>query len=356
MVTTTRTLEERFRQLLPPGADRVAVAEATYAALAHHVLHTFACFATTDPASGVVTWASKTRSLGVGDEEFAASEYGPPDVNKFEDVARRSPAVAALSLDTGGHPETCRRHREFMAPRFGFTDELRAAFTSRGVCWAALGIYRGPGDPPFDARDVEQVSGLLDSVVVAVQRSLFGATTPPEDASADPDDRPAGDPTGPAVLIVGADDRALHQTLAATAAVEDLGGLDHGSLPASLLHVVATTRTRGAPFEARTQGRSGRWLALRAAPLAADGRPGREVVVSVEAVPRGELRRLALAAHGLTTREEEVALLVLRGADTREIAAALFLSPHTVQDHLKNVFAKLGVGSRREMVARLVLG
>jgi DNA-binding CsgD family transcriptional regulator len=46
---------------------------------------------------------------------------------------------------------------------------------------------------------------------------------------------------------------------------------------------------------------------------------------------------------------------VPQGASTRSIAAALHLSPHTVQDHLKAIFAKLGVTSRREMISQLVL-
>jgi DNA-binding CsgD family transcriptional regulator len=96
-------------------------------------------------------------------------------------------------------------------------------------------------------------------------------------------------------------------------------------------------------------------VSLRAAPLR--GTAGSQgVVVTVDAVPRADLSRLALAARDLTAREQDVAVLVLQGADTRTIAAALHLSPHTVQDHLKTVFSKLGVNSRREMVARLVLG
>lgn len=114
------------------AADREALARTVYTAVARHVSFDFACFATTDPATGLITWASKTRDLGVGDEEFAATEYGPPDVNGFAEIARRRPPVGVLSVDTDGRPELCRRHREFMAPSFGFTDELRVAFVDRG--------------------------------------------------------------------------------------------------------------------------------------------------------------------------------------------------------------------------------
>ena len=341
-------LAERLRAATTAELDREALAQTVYAAVARHVPFDFACFATTDPTSGMVTWASKTRSLGVGDEEFAAVEYGPPDVNRFAEIARREIPVGVLSVDTDGDLDRCRRHRDFNHPRFGFTDELRVAFRSRSTVWAALALYRRAGDPPFTAVEGRQLGAVSGLVAEAVQRILFRR----EVGSAAP--VPSADTDGPAVFIVDAEDRVTHLSPAARAAVEELGGWDFGSLPANVLAVVATTRTQGGFAESRTLGCSGRWWSLRGAPL--DGAPGRsDVVVTVEPTPRATLSRLALAAHGLTAREEEVAVLVLQGANTRDIAASLHLSPHTVQDHLKTVFTKLGVTSRREMTARLVL-
>jgi len=55
----------------------------------------------------------------------------------------------------------------------------------------------------------------------------------------------------------------------------------------------------------------------------------------------------------LTATERSVAELVGEGRTNREVADALFMSPSTVQAHLKHIYRKLGVRSRTELAAGL---
>ena len=63
-------------------------------------------------------------------------------------------------------------------------------------------------------------------------------------------------------------------------------------------------------------------------------------------------RRTPDTADQLTPQERQVAMLVSQGATNREAAAALFVSPKTVETHLSHVYRKLGVRSRAELAHR----
>jgi len=64
---------------------------------------------------------------------------------------------------------------------------------------------------------------------------------------------------------------------------------------------------------------------------------------------------LRTSAYGLSDREREVVDLVVRGLSTKEISKTLFVSEYTLQDHLSNVFDKVGARGRRALVKRLYL-
>ncbi|QBI54493.1 Putative HTH-type transcriptional regulator [Streptomonospora litoralis] len=73
---------------------------------------------------------------------------------------------------------------------------------------------------------------------------------------------------------------------------------------------------------------------------------------------RGELRAIgdpepAATAergdHGLTTQQHQIALLVAEGATNREVAAHMFISPRTVEHHLRGIFRKLNIRSRVDL-------
>jgi DNA-binding NarL/FixJ family response regulator len=69
----------------------------------------------------------------------------------------------------------------------------------------------------------------------------------------------------------------------------------------------------------------------------------------LERASHDQVAPLMARAHRLSRRETQIALLVLRGLSTNEIATELVISPYTVQDHLKSIFEKVGVRSRREL-------
>ncbi len=56
-----------------------------------------------------------------------------------------------------------------------------------------------------------------------------------------------------------------------------------------------------------------------------------------------------MAAGQLTAKEDQVARLAVQGLTNAQIAQAVFLSSKTVDHHLSRAYAKLGVGSRREL-------
>jgi DNA-binding CsgD family transcriptional regulator len=78
--------------------------------------------------------------------------------------------------------------------------------------------------------------------------------------------------------------------------------------------------------------------------------------VPIRPAAPNDLIDLICAAYELTARERELIALLLAGLGMTTVTKMLFISRHTVQDHLKSIFAKVDVRSRRELVAKLTTG
>ncbi|MFB8166884.1 AAA family ATPase [Kitasatospora purpeofusca] len=103
-------------------------------------------------------------------------------------------------------------------------------------------------------------------------------------------------------------------------------------------------RRRNRRAEARTELRTAHGAAAAMGMEAFAERARRELLATGETV-----RRRAVDAPALTPQETQIARLVVAGHSNAEIGAQLFISPRTVEWHLRKVFVRLGIASRREL-------
>jgi DNA-binding CsgD family transcriptional regulator len=301
-----------------------------------------AYLATLDPTSLLFTGGVVDDLPAEPCHRYYVNELTEPDTLKFADLIQRRQPAASLVIDTDGHPERSLRFRSIFAD-LGAVDEMRVVFRTGGTSWGVADLMRT--GRPFSAAEAAFTASLSNPVArglgTAARVHVHDLTT------------------APGMLVIGADGLIESATAEATAQLPRLyaQGLPRDQLrarqPPEPVHAVAVRARAQGHASVRSLVRCGEqeWLSLHASCFEgdADGR----VAVVMSAPPPAELTPLLMHAYGLSAREREVTLLIADGVTTRQIATALAISEHTVRDHIKVVFDKLGVSSRGGLVAEL---
>jgi len=348
-VDVVRRTHHELNVLAHAGLDSFAFRREAIRLLRAMVPFDAAWWWTTDPAStfftsGVFEPFPEDHTICGG---LHTNEFGDTDYNKFRVLARRSGRVGVLSAATGGRPERSDRYRNMLTP-MGYEHELRLALADDSTLWGAMALLREPGAPDFSTAEVRSVASLGQTLTEGLRIGLvLGAVS--VDCV----------PNGPGMMIVDDDLEILTITPNAERWLAELsdGGFALPDPVRSVVSYVKHIHDSEAPDEgmprARVRGASGRWLAIYASRTRETGSQAMNTAVIIEEARPSDIAPLIVQAYGLSSSEARVTRLILQGRSTKEIAAELHLSPYTVQDHLKVIFRKVGVGSRRELVARL---
>lgn len=306
----------------------------------------------TDPDTTAFGTATVVEHLP---EEIASpwmqNEFLVEDFNKFAKLHRTNHGPVTLHRSSQGHPHLSPRYRELHQPH-GLGAELRVVFSRDSACLGVANLVRGADDADFSEDELQWVQQLRPTIAAGLRRTAIMA-----------DD--TGEPDGvPGVITLDPDGRLVAMTGEAERLMADLwlcpfGEEDTRRLPgeAYMIATLARARTNGQlktpPPVTRLRGQSGRWLTMRGdCTLTPDGETSGIVLIIGPSRP-AEILPMVVASYGLTRREQEILGEMSKGQSTAEIAACLFVSEHTVRDHIKSVLAKTSTTSRGELMSLL---
>jgi len=264
-------------------------------------------------------------------------EFGGGDINGFADLARRPLPAATLSAATGGRHDASARYRDVFAPE-GLQHELRAVFRDEAGAWGGLVLLRGRGARDFSAEETALLAHVSKDACRALRGMLLRAEALGDDGT-----------DGPGLLLLRGAGLALdYANPAAARWLEEIDDCSAGHLPYALHSLALRARHGDGHARARMRTRAGRWLTAHA-----EAMPDGCISLILEPSRPHEIAQVLAAAYGLTAREAEVVRCVAAGHANAEIARQLGVSRYTVEDHLRNVYAKLAVGSRAALIAKL---
>jgi DNA-binding CsgD family transcriptional regulator len=336
---------ERLERLGDSGLDCESMRREALAELQAVIGFDRWCWPLADPETLLPSSGIALHDFGPGVPRLLELEYSADGFAAKHVLACRTDSAGSLSAETGGDLARSSRWDEVMRP-VGIGDVAGAACRDSLGCWGWIEAYRDRSDRAFEPDDLELLASVGSAMAPALRGSVIGT-----------DGGGAVEPMPPGVIVLDRALRRISWTAWARAWIDLLPSAplyaSMGILPSVVYPAATRARSAASAVGAHALLRAvdGRWVMIEAAPLEDGG--DEQVAVTLRAATTAETFDLFCRVYALSQRERELVALLAAGLDTRAVARRLFISRHTVQDHLKSVFTKVGIHSRRELLARL---
>jgi len=338
-VGSTEDLRRRVESVCRADLSAKALRERLLALLRERIPYDGHVFALTDPVTHVATspHADVPNLPWSRLPELVRWRY-LTQVNRSDRLLGR-PASSLLTATQSPSESLLWQH---VQQDLGVVDSASVSFGDRYGAWGFLELLRTGA--PFTLDDLDLLTAVAPDITTGLRATV--ARTFTEAA----EDLGTG---GPAVIVLSPDLVVRSQTDDAAEALLRLLPPDEPMtpIPAAAYNIGAALIAQeegigmGEPWS-RVHLGANRWVTVRASRL------GEDIAVSIEPSTPAERMDLYARAHGLSARESEILTLLGVGLDSREIAGQLFLSEHTVNDHVKAALAKAGARTRQVLLAR----
>lgn len=267
---------------------------------------------------GHVLFNASSKDLALYLQSYASLD---PYIENGIHLSALNRAVKITDFVSVAQYEKTRYVREY-APMIPCFYEINAMLSYQGDPIGGLAFHRQPGERDFTEREREILNVLLPHLSNAVHKmELLDVVMPSEEIG---------------VIVLGPKGRPLYVNGEARKALNGasvMGIPDPGLSAESTLFRSGATTYRVRTSQARCNKK---WK-----------------VVYLEPHPAQHDLETKLSDYGLSKREREIALWVIRGLSNRTIAERLFICEQTVKDHLHDIFDKMKIHRRAELAAKI---
>ena len=310
------------------------------------------CFTTIDPRTLLSTGAVAESGVEKMHHSLFINEYQTEDFNKYAKMIHDNDVALVLSTVTEGRLHLSSRYKNILQPS-GYEDELRAVLMVDGTCWGYLTLFRHTGCSWFTKEDCTLIKEIVPEMARALRNYYLNV----------PSSAPEGIDTDPGILVLSSELEVKWNNPSAERWIRRLreaGELGEGVLPhpiravsTSIQQANGESEVSSSKFRTCVSLPGGVYLSIQAS-LLTNETDEQQIAVWFEHAPLQDLLPVMIQSYGLTSRETEVLELVLQGKSTKDAADSLYISVYTFQDHLKSIFLKTGMKSRRELLQQFV--